>query len=199
MSTLPWILLPRLRLRPCVRLRTRLRAASLGLCLGIAALSAAQAQALITSVGYQGQRFELTKAYADFHEDQDDPQNLSDAQGRQASALMRGVKMGPRFGDRQVLDAALAALAFPGYGLFCANQLGTHPGRGPGLELVYVELPRQGLNRYLALERHVDGAYVVVADVVAAAEPEITGVGRAPDGTLRFHDRQGARVVPAPR
>ena len=148
-------------------------------------------------VEYQGRRFDLSKAYDDFHDYKDDQGSLTPAQIQRAESLMRSAKFGPRFKTSGELNAALAALEFPGYGLFCANQLGAHVD--PKLELVYVEVPVRNLNRYIALERQADGALLVVADFVAAAEPEIVRVKRGASGSLEFHQRNGKVVVPVHR
>ena len=148
-------------------------------------------------VEYQGQRFVLSKAYADFHDYKDDQHNLTPAQVKRAESLMRLVKFGPRFKTSGELDAALAGLQFPGYGLFYANQLGAHID--PKLELVYVEVPARKLNRYIALERQADGEFLVVSDFVAAAEPEIVRVKRSAKGALEFHQQDGKVIVPVHR
>ena len=148
-------------------------------------------------VEYQGQRFDLSKEYDDFHDYKDDPANLTHAQVQRAESLMRAARFGPRFETRSDLDAALATLEFPGYGLFYANQLGAHAD--PKLELVYVELPARQLNRYIALELQPDGSLVVVADFVAAADPEIVRVTRGANGSLEFRQQDGKVVVPVHR
>jgi len=87
-------------------------------------------------VEYQGQRFELSKAYDDFHDYKDDQGNLTPAQVQRAESLMRSAKLGPRFKSGDELDAALANLEFPGYGLFYANQLGAHIDPKPSADIV---------------------------------------------------------------
>lgn len=148
-------------------------------------------------VEYQGERFDLSKAYEDFHDYKDDQANLTPAQVQRAELPMRSAKFGPRFKTINDLDAALATLKFPGYGLFYANQLGVHTD--PKLELVYVEVPARNLNRYIALERQPDQSLLVVADFVTAADPEIARVTRGANGSLEFHQQNGKVVIPARR
>ena len=155
------------------------------------------AEPLMKFVEYQGQRFDLSKAYEDFHDYKDDQANLTPVQVQRAESLMRSAKFGPSFKTSDDLFAALATLEFPGYGLFYANQLGAHID--PKLEFVYVEVPVRNLNRYIALERQVDGSLLVVADFVASAAPEIARVNRSVDGSLAFHQQNGKVVVPAHR
>jgi hypothetical protein len=161
----------------------------------VAQAHAAEAQA--TFVEYQGQRFDLSKAYQDFHDYKNDQANLTPVQAQHVESLMRSAKFGPRFKTSEELDVALSTLEFPGYALFYANQLGAHID--PKLELAYVEVPGRSLNRYVAVERQADGSLLVVADFVAAAEPEITRVKRGADGALEFHQRNGNVIVPAHR
>lgn len=148
-------------------------------------------------VEYQGVRFDLSKAYHDLRDYKDDQGNLTPAQVQRAESLLRSAKLGPRFRTRSELDAALAALEFPGYGLFYANQLGARTD--PKLELAYVEVPLRNLNRYIALELQANGSLLVVADFVAAAEPEIVRVKRGASGSLEFHQQNGKVVVPVRR
>jgi len=155
------------------------------------------AEPQMSFVEYQGQRFDLSKAYGDFHDYKDDQHNLTTAQVKRAESLMRSAKFGPRFKSGDELDAALARLEFPGYGQFYANQLGAHID--PKLELVYVEVPARNLNRYIALERQADGSFLVVDDFVAGADPEIARVKRGANGALEYHQQNGKLVVPARR
>lgn len=155
------------------------------------------AEPKMRSVEYQGQRFELSKAYESFDDFKNDRANLTATQVSRAESLMRSARFGPRFKTSDDLDAALAALEFPGYGLFYANQLGAH--LDPKLELVYTEVPARGLNRYIVLEKQADGSLLVVADFVAAADPAIARVRRGAKGGLDFRQQNGKRVVPARR
>jgi len=177
-------------------MRRALAAVALILTAGLLAQTHA-AEPQLKFVEYRGQRFDLSKAYDDFHDYKDDQGNLTPAQVQRAESLMRSAKFGPRFKTGSELSAALAALEFPGYGLFYANQLGAHVD--PKLELVYVEMPDRNLNRYIALERQADGSLLVVADFVAAAEPEIVRVKRGASGSLEFHQQNGNVVVPVHR
>ena len=177
-------------------MRLVLTAATLILTASLLAQSYA-AEPQIKFVEYQGQRFDLAKPYDDFTDYKDDQSNLTPAQVQRAESLLRSAKFGPRFKDGDELDAALARLEFPGYGLFYANQLGAHID--PKLELVYVEVPARGLNRYFALERQADGSLLVVDDFVAAAEPEIARVKRGAKGSLEYHQQNGKVVVPVRR
>ena len=135
------------------------------------------AEPLMKFVEYQGQRFDLSKAYEDFHDYKDDQANLTPVQVQRAESLLRPAKFGPSFKT--------------------SDQLGAHID--PKLEFVYVEVPVRNLNRYIALERQADGSLLVVADFVASAEPEIARVNRSADGSLAFHQQNGKVVVPAHR
>ena len=160
-------------------------------------LSAARAADAPSFVEYQGVHVELARTYADFDAYAADPDNLSPARARQVESLMREARVGPRFESDEALTQALFKLRFPGYGFFEANQLGAH--LDPKLELVSLEIPKRGLNRYIALEKQPDGSLVVVDDFVAAAQPEITRVSRKADGKLEYRATGGRVAAPARR
>jgi hypothetical protein len=99
---------------------------------------------------------------------------------------------GPYFPDQVTLDDAFDSIRFPGLGSFLANQLGAK--LDPVLEFMYVELPQQGSNRYLAVERLANGSFKVLADFVGPAVPEPVRVRRASNGRLEFLSKDGAVV-----
>ena len=70
-------------------------------------VQACTAEPRTTFVEYQGQRFSLAKAYDDFSDYKDDPQNLTPEQLKSAESLMLAAKFGPRFNDTNELIAAL--------------------------------------------------------------------------------------------
>ncbi|TFV93978.1 hypothetical protein [Massilia horti] len=150
--------------------------------------------ATLSYVEYQGQRIQLSRAYADFDEYKNDVKNLSVKQAGQVEALMQKTRFGPSFANAQALDNALAELQFPGYGMFYANQLGAHIDTM--LELAYVEIPMKDRNRYVVLEKTPTGGFRVVVDFIAGATPEITRVHRGSDGKLVFTDSTGTKIVP---
>jgi hypothetical protein len=143
---------------------------------------------------YQGERIELARTYANFDEYKDDVGNLSPKQASRVEALMRRGRLGPSFTNAEALDEALFKLQFPGYGMFYANQLGTHID--PLLELASVEIPLKGQNRYFVLERMPKGGFRVIADFVSSSNPEITRVRRAKTGKLEFRNSNGTEIIP---
>ncbi len=144
-------------------------------------------------VEYQGHTIALTKSYADVNEYLDDPQNLTDAQSKLASSLVRKSPFGPRFSDAGAILDALDKLQFPGYGYVFTNQVGAK--LDPRLEFSFVELPKARANRYLVTELQPNGTYLVVADFVAPSEPEITRVSRRSNGKLEYRGTSGV-IVP---
>jgi hypothetical protein len=101
---------------------------------------------------------------------------------------------GPRFADDRQLIGALSNLQSPGQGYFMANQVGGHLDQS--LDLVYVELPEDNLNRYFALEYKPDGTIQVVDEFIAPKEPEITRVHRSSSGRLQYAQSNGTVVLP---
>ncbi len=148
----------------------------------------------VSHVEYQGHKFTLTKQYVDFHDYKDDVENLTAAQAKLASSLVRKAPFGPNFKDAGALVAALDNLQFPGYGYFFANQVGAK--LDSKLELSSVELPKAAANRYLVTEVQLDGTYLVIADFVAPSEPEITRVSRGKNGELQYRGQGGRTVMP---
>lgn len=145
-------------------------------------------------VTYQGQQIEVARTHLSFDEYKNDPANLTADQLRRVELLVRKALFGPVFDSEAEFDQALWNLQFPGFGLFYANQLGAKIH--PSLELVYVEIPARGLNRYLSVERQSDGAMHVVEDFVAPSQPEITRVDRNGAGQLQYRGTDGEVIVP---
>ena len=146
-----------------------------------------------THVDYMGERVSLARSYSDPREYKDDPHNLADQQLSQVERLIRNAPFGPTFSSVQALSDALDRLRFPGYGSFYANQLGSRTDAH--LEVVYVEVPRRGLNRYITLESVNGVSLRVVDDFVAPDQPEIVRVHRK-DGALSYESFRGSVLAP---
>lgn len=146
----------------------------------------------VSSIEYRGTSFSLPRAYEDFRAYKDDPNNLRLTDLQTIERLIRSATFGPTFRSSTELVDALFQVAFPGYGSFYANQL---PRLPDGLELVYVEIPKRGLNRYFVLRQSPDGSLSVVADFVVIDVPEIVGV-RASSAGLVYVGNNGQSVVP---
>ena len=138
-------------------------------------------------VEYQGKRIPTTKAYQDFRQYKNDPDNLSPADAKAAAELVRRASFGPRFATSKELFPALMELSFPGYGFNFVNQLKAK--LDPELELVTVELPGNAAHRVIVLQAQSGDGLLVIDDFVAPARPEILRVRRGPDGTLHLHQR----------
>lgn len=161
--------------------------------LGAMSTASAASEVPLSSVEYMGQQIQLAKPYQDFRAYKNDRQNLNKQDIPKIERLIREARFGPEFSGTDVLGAALDLLRFPGYGSFYANQLGAH--LDSKLELVYVEIPGLGLNRYIAVESQVGGRLRVVDDFVAPDSPEIIRVHRK-NGALVYEAKQGVAVVP---
>jgi hypothetical protein len=117
------------------------------------------------------------------------------AQGKQSQPdNIHRATFGPKFANDRQLIEALSNLQSPGLGYFMANQVGGHLDQS--LDLVYVELPEDHLNRYFALEYKLDGTIQVVDEFIAPNEPEITRVHRHSSGTLQYAQSNGIVVLP---
>jgi hypothetical protein len=145
-------------------------------------------------VEYQGKMVPVAKTYTNFQDYKNDQNNLTAAQAKHASSLVRKAAFGPRFKDSEALLVALEKLQFPGYGYFFANQVGAKID--PKLEISFVELPKARANRYLVTEVQSDGSYLVVADFIAPSDPEITRVRRGSRGELQYYGTGDNPVLP---
>ena len=150
----------------------------------VAVTSCAAYDERLSHVRYMGEQIPLAKSYAD-------PREIP-----RVERLVRSAPFGPAFPNAGALSTGLDRLSFPGYGSFYANQLGAHID--PELELVYVEIPKRGLNRYVVLQRQSDDSLRVVSDFVAADHPEIVRVHRRA-GVLIYQGINGVAIVPVPQ
>ena len=164
--------------------------------LAAAVSSCAAVDARLSHVEYMGEQIPLAKSYTDGRKYKDDPENLDAGVIPQVERLVRSASFGPAFLNAPALSAGLDRLRFPGYGSFYANQLGAQID--PEVELVYVEIPRRALNRYVVLERLGDDSLRVVSDFVAPDHPEIVRVHRRA-GVLLYEGSNGVAIVPKPQ
>jgi hypothetical protein len=164
--------------------------------LGAAVTSCTAYDERLSHVYYMGEQIPLAKSYADPREYKDDPENLDPREIPRVERLLRSAPFGPAFLNADALLTGLSRLSFPGYGSFYAHQLGAH--LDPELELVYVEIPKRGLNRYVVLQHQSDDSLQVVSDFVAADRPEIVRVHRRA-GVLIYQGTSGVTIVPVPQ
>ena len=164
--------------------------------LAAAVSSCAADNAPLSHVGYMGEQILLAQSYTVVRKYKGDLENLDAEVISQVERLVRSASFKPTFLNAPALSTELDRLRFPRYGSFYANQLGAQID--PELELVYVEIPRRALNRYVVLERLGDDSLRVVSDFVAPDHPEIVRVHRRA-GMLVYEGSNGVAIVPKPQ
>ena len=69
------------------------------------------------TVDYRGQRIQLSKAYADFDEYKNDPNNIAASETERVQQLVAGAPIADRYPTREAMIAAVSEIEFPGYGM----------------------------------------------------------------------------------
>ncbi len=131
---------------------------------------------------YQGQRFKLTKAYTDYHDYKNDPDNLDPSENARVERAVTGAKVAREYANEEEMTSAVSEIQFPGYGLTSFSP--TPQPDGSSLEGFAIEIPRAGKDRVLVFRgRH--GRYTLIDDFVADSEPGVTQV-RSQGGRLLY-------------
>ena len=146
---------------------------------------------MASEIEHQGERFELTRAYGDYDDYKNDPNNLAAGQERRLEKAVVGVTLASNYSDAHAMSAAVSALKFPGYGL---TQFGEKPqADGSTLAAYSVEVPRAKKNRYVVF-RGRGGGYTLVDDFVEDADKLIFNV-REEDGQLVYMTARSVTVL----
>lgn len=148
----------------------------------------------IPTIQYQGERIEIQVTAGDPNLQQSYSYVLPHKSVEKLEAVIRSLQFGPTFLGFQQLDSQFWNLRFPGYGTFHANQI--RAKLDPKLDIMYVEIPEAGLNRYFVVELQQDGSLSVVDDFVADSAPEVTRVHRSTDGGLLYSNGNGDAIIP---
>jgi hypothetical protein len=143
------------------------------------------------SIEYQGQPVKLSKAYSDYDDYKNDPNNLAPDEVAKVQQLVQAAPIAKQFADRKQMTQAVFDLKFPGYGL---GSYGEKPRPdGSVLALFGVEIPKSGNTRYL-LFLGSGGSYTLIDDFVYSDSAAIEGVSANGD-KLVYSTTQGAKVV----
>lgn len=136
---------------------------------------------------FRGQQFKLSKAYADYDDYKDDPNNLDTNELDRIEQIMTSAKVPAAFQDRQkFFEFMTFELTFPGYG---ASSMGGVTDDGSQLDFESVEIPQRDKDR-VVLVREAGGQLKVVDDFVYnTATNEIESV-ELKNQMLRYYDAQ---------
>lgn len=116
---------------------------------------------------YRGEMIKLSKAYGDYDEYKNDPENIHPSETERVQRLLISAPVERTYLSRLDLFKAMGAIKFPGYGLGSGMS---RQSDGSELLAVTIEIPRADQDRYL-LFRVVDGRYELVDDFVRAQAP----------------------------
>ena len=143
------------------------------------------------TIEYRGRQFKLSKAYAEYDDYKDDPNNLDTNELPRIEQTMRDATIPTNFATSEEFIKATSDLDFPGYGQSVIS--GGREADGSSLELVTTEIPQRDKDRCV-LAREMEGAVTIVDDfVISTATNEISKV-TLQGGTLQYYDNKGTLV-----
>jgi hypothetical protein len=138
-------------------------------------------------IEYQGQHFRLSKAYADYSDYKNDPDNIDPSENARVERAVADAKVGTRFASAEDMATAVGEIQFPGYGM--SGFSGQAQSDGSTLEGFSVEIPRAGKDRVLVF-RGSNGRYSLVDDFVVSSDQGIMEV-REKAGQLLYKTFDG--------
>jgi len=113
---------------------------------------------------YRGDKIRLSKAYRDYDEYKNDPDNIHPSEIARVQRLVITAPVEHTYLSRLALFKAVGQIAFPGYGL---GSGGSRLSDGSELLAVTIEIPRANEDRYLVF-RDRYGHYELIDDFVRA-------------------------------
>jgi len=146
-------------------------------------------------IEYQGERIKLTKAYSDYDDYKEDPNNIDLSELPRVEKLVCSAPIASSFADRWQMLQAISSLAFPGYGHW---QFGDKAqADGSVLSGFGIEVPHSDKARILVFRAEGSG-FTLIDDFVGPSDPsiekEIVTVTLA-DGKLVYSDFEKRPVL----
>jgi len=114
-------------------------------------------------IDYRGEKIKLTKAYANYHDYKNDPENIDPSETERVQRLVLGAPIAKTFGSRLEASKAIGQIAFPGYG--SGGFVEQSQADGTVLMGFFVEVPRASQDRYFVFQGK-DGVYTLVDEFV---------------------------------
>src|SRR5438132_8339325 len=131
--------------------------------------SAAKATAAMggdNTIQYRGQTIQLSKAYADFDEYKNDPNNIALSETERVKQLVETAPIAMSYPDRESLVKAVFEIQFPGYGM---SMFGESPqSDGSVLSGFAIEIPRAERERIVVFQLK-NRSYRLIDDFLAPA------------------------------
>jgi hypothetical protein len=142
-------------------------------------------------IDYQGQHFKLTKAYADYSDYKNDPNNIDPSENARVEQAVSNSKVATAFAKAEDMTTAVSEVQFPGYGM---SSFGGQPqSDGSTLEGFAIEIPRANKDRVLVF-RGRGGRYTLLDDFVTASDQGIKQV-REQAGQLVYTTFDGRSIT----
>jgi hypothetical protein len=114
-------------------------------------------------IDYRGEKIKLTKAYANYHDYKNDPENIDPSETERVQRLVLGAPIDKTFASRLEASKAIGQIAFPGYG--SGGFVEQSQADGSVLMGFFVEVPRAKKDRYFVFQGK-DGVYTLVDEFV---------------------------------
>ena len=143
---------------------------------------------------YRGEKIKLSKAYYDFDDYKNDPENIHPSETERVQKLVIEAPIAREFKSLQDVSTAVMEIAFPGYGTGGFREL--KQSDGSMLSVCMVEIPRAEKSRYLAF-RGANETYRLIDDFVAPDFPSIDEV-TVENGMLVYRTSAGQTVLTRP-
>jgi hypothetical protein len=145
-------------------------------------------------IEYQGQKFKLSKAYGDYDDFKNDPNNLAAGQQALIEKAVLAAALPRVCADRDAVIHAAFEVRFPGYGLSSFGEQAQ--ADGSVLNGASVEIPGAAKERVFVY-RGVGGEYRLIDDFEADESAGIMGVTLR-DGKLEYSRLGGQLVLTRP-
>src|SRR4051812_46007284 len=113
------------------------------------------------TIDYRGQAIRLSRAYSDFDEYKNDPNNIAANETERVQQLVERATIAREFPTREAMIAAVSEVEFPGYGLTMIGD--TTQSDGTVLSGFSIEIPRAERERIVVFQLK-DGSYRLLDD-----------------------------------
>ena len=119
------------------------------------------------TIVYRGQTIRLSKAYSDFDEYKNDPQNIAASETERVQQLVESAPIAREFPTREAMVGAVSEMEFPGYGL---TAFGDMPqSDGTVITGFSIEIPRGELERVIVFQSKKD-SYKLLDDFLGPSD-----------------------------
>lgn len=146
------------------------------------------------SIEFRGEQFKLTKAYSDYDDYKNDPNNIDPSENAHVERAVTQPKVSPGALTRAEMVREVFDLKFPGYGI---TAFGEKPQPdGTILAAFSVEIPRADKDRMLVF-RGRGAMYRLIDDFVCSSKDGIMQVRRE-DGHLVYSNFEGKQILNRP-